>query len=196
MTPRSVSQQECKIQHGCGIFVMVIWVSKAWKHYMTKTWWKDCRRLIVPQKCVKIVLLVNNIVILSCKEKHGELSKSYIWFIQTFVDQSIQHRMETKGTSLSSLMIIVEKHRFISCKINLKLLLFLKALRFMLKKNLASIFRFFVQIMVVNLTHIILQVFVNYMEYACNLLLHTHRNKMTWQKERIRRLWTWCETCW
>jgi hypothetical protein len=56
------------------------------------------------------------------------------------------------------------------------------------KRNLASICRPFVRIVVVNLTHIILQVFVNYMEYAGNLLLHTHRNKMAWQKERIRRL--------
>jgi len=155
---------------------------------MRKTWWKDCLKLIVPQKCVKIVLLVNNIVILSRKEKHGELSKSYSWFIQTFVDQSIQHRRETKGTSLPLLMIIVEKHGFISCKINLKLLLFLKALRLVSKRNLASISRPFVRIVVVNLTNIILQVFVNSMEYAGNLLLHTHRNKMVWQKKRIRRL--------
>lgn len=88
--------------------------------------------------------------------------------------------METKGTSLPSLMIIVKKHGFISCKRNLKLFLFLKVLRLELKKNLASTFKSFVEIVVVNLTHITLQVFVNCMEYGGNLLLHTHRNKTAW----------------
>ena len=61
-----------------------------------------------------------------------------------------------------------------------------KSFKLELKKNLASTFRSFVQIVVVNLTRITLQVFVNCMEYGGNLLLKTHCSKMAWQKERIR----------
>jgi hypothetical protein len=63
-----------------------------------------------------------------------------------------------------------------------------KSFKVRVEKEFGKYIQILCTIMVVNLTHIILQVFVNYMEYAYNLLFHTHRNKMTWQKERIRRL--------
>jgi len=48
---------------------------------------------------MKNVLLANNIGFPFPKEKHGGVNKHYNWFTQTFVDQSIQHQMATKGTS-------------------------------------------------------------------------------------------------
>lgn len=87
---------------------------------------------------MKNVLLANNIGFPFPKEKHGGVNKHYNWFTQTFVDQSIQHQMATKGTSSPLYMIIVERHGFISCKKNLKPVFCLKDLKLKLRKNLET----------------------------------------------------------